>query len=144
MDDPMDSIVQDQEMAESSNTTKKTSPSPPPIDLAECSRSLLSDLGYTDLSQASIQSSSPSIPNIIFQYAFVSDLQVPSSDLLDALSLLVAIDGVSQHVLRRFRIVALDLLARWLEPSQNFSMEDWASRLCIVAGLGAAHPELWR
>lgn len=109
-------------------------PSPLHLDVQHQAKLLLTDLHTPAHSSATIT------PNIIFETA--NSDQPVSSELLDALSLLAALDGVSQHVFIRFEPIALDLLARWLDP-QIITEEQWELRLSSVAALASLRPDLW-
>ena len=112
-----------------------SSPSSPlHLDVHHQAQLLLADL------QTSAFSSANPIPRIFFET--LNDHMPVSSELLDGLSLLAALDGVSQHVFLRFEPIALDLLARWLEP-EAVTEEQWVSRLSSAASLAALRPDLW-
>jgi midasin len=110
--------------------------------LRESTSSLLADLGLTT---SSATSSPITMPRIIFNMSSSPD--VPSDGdifvLLEALSHLAAVGGVAELILNRFRPLALDLLARWLENSSNVEFELWERRLCVIAAFCVA-PDLWR
>lgn len=64
--------------------------------------------------------------------------------LLDSLSLLIALDGVSEHVAARFRPVAAELLFRSTRSAQTWSLPEWEDHIAILAALAGWLPELWR
>lgn len=66
-----------------------------------------------------------------------------SSKVLDCVSSLAGKRGLSDFVLDRFRLVTIDVLARWLDRPCD-AVEDWEQRLAVAAGLADTRPELWR
>ena len=114
------------------------------LQLQEAAASLLGDLGFASSSPRSLPSP-VTIPRIIFDYAFSES--TPEDDLLsllDALTFLAAHEGISYHVLQHFGPLAVDLLARWLEPEEELSLENWETRLAIIAAICSAVPQIWR
>jgi hypothetical protein len=85
------------------------------------------------------------IPRIIFQHALGEGTFTTTSysELLDALSLLAATEGLSEYVIFEFRELALDLLARWLDLDTSDEI-DWERRLSLLAALGELRQNLWR
>lgn len=65
--------------------------------------------------------------------------------VLDAFSLLIALDGVADHVAARLRPIALELLSRSMQSSNinTWGIEQWEERLSTLAGLAGWMPELW-
>jgi hypothetical protein len=86
------------------------------------------------------------IPSSIYDYANQADLSLSSiPDLLKELSLLATNQGLSYHVLSEFKEVALDVLARWLDiGDEQLTVQQWESRLVILAEMSDLRPDLWR
>lgn len=109
------------------------------VDLPSRCAALLSNLGIDPVNPAT---KSPIIvPSVVIDYALYRATQSPS-DLLDALSLLVAIDGISDQVIQVFEPILLDLCARWLGLGTVMD-EEWEQRLILMASLASLRPDLW-
>jgi hypothetical protein len=111
------------------------------LDLNKRCSLLLQDLGVAS-------SSKPRLPinvaQVIFDYAFNPNDKLSAATLLESLSGLLAVDGISNTVITAFGPNLPDLLARWLENPGSLSAEDWEAKLVAVAGLAALRPDLWR
>ena len=111
------------------------------LDLNERCSLLLQDLGVAS-------SSKPRLPvdvaQVVFDYAFNTDNELNTAALLESLSGLMAVDGLSSIIIAAFGPILPDLLARWLENTGSLSAEEWEARLVAVAGLAALRPDLWR
>lgn len=111
------------------------------LDLTKRCSTLLQDLGVAS-------SSKPRLPievaQVIFDYAFNLNESPSVPKLLESLSGLLAVDGAANSVISTFGPILPDLLARWLEDTENLSAEVWESRLATVAGLATLRPDLWR
>ncbi|WVQ69350.1 uncharacterized protein L199_007567 [Kwoniella botswanensis] len=112
--------------------------SPLHLDLRRQTTLLLDDLGYSPSSPAPV-----SVPRIVFDYAFNASSSCSTTELLDALSLICAFEGVSAFVISRFQPVLIDLLARWLEDSAFSDIELLEKRLTTLTSLADVYPELW-
>lgn len=85
----------------------------------------------------------------IDEVALSVDSPIPA--LLDILSELLAIPGLSQLLVKYFRPVLVDLFGRWIpvQPPHAWSnlaptqVEEWERKLCIVSELSSPLPELW-
>lgn len=110
------------------------------LDLNKRCSLLLQDLGVAS-------SSKPRLPidvaQVIFDYAFDPNDKLSTAALLESLSSLLAVDGISNTVISAFGPILPDLLARWFERADSLSAEDWEARLVAVAGLAALRPDLW-
>jgi hypothetical protein len=84
------------------------------------------------------------LPQVVVDYAFKSSSTSSASELVEALSKLVAEDGLAVPVFRAFRPILLDFLARWLEDAQPAGIEVLESRLVSLASLASLRPDLWR
>ena len=126
---------------EVSESSPRVDTHPLVLDLNKRCSLLLQDLGVAS-------SSKPRLPidvaQVIFEYAFIPDEKLSAAALLESLSDLLAIDGISNSVISAFGPILPDLLARWLENADGLSAEDWEARLVTVAGLAALRPDLWR
>ncbi|KAK8847475.1 hypothetical protein IAR55_005333 [Kwoniella newhampshirensis] len=109
------------------------------LDLRHQLNLLLGDIGLTSASP----SPPVSVPRIIFDYATSDGTSASTSQLLDALSLLAAYEGVSNYVLSRFRPILIDLLARWLDDAAFADQALTERRLDVLASISELHPELW-
>ena len=111
------------------------------LDLNKRCSLLLQDLGVAS-------SSKPRLPvdvaQVVFDYAFNTDDELSIAALLESLSGLMAVDGLSSIIIAAFGPILPDLLARWLENTDSSSAADWEARLVTVAGLAALRPDLWR
>lgn len=97
------------------------------------------DSGSKIISGSSVQAAF----EVLNQYAAFED----AADLgrvLDAFSLLTALNGVAEHVAARLRPIALELFARSMQQAASWDVEQWEERLSILAGLAGWMPELWR
>ncbi|WWD07578.1 hypothetical protein V865_005679 [Kwoniella europaea PYCC6329] len=112
--------------------------SPLHLDLRRQTTLLLNDLGYTPSSPAPV-----SVPRIVFEYAFNASSSFSTTELLDALSLICAFEGVSAFVISRFQPILIDLLARWLEDSAFSDIELLEKRLTTLTSLADLYPEFW-
>ncbi|WVW78385.1 hypothetical protein I302_100339 [Kwoniella bestiolae CBS 10118] len=112
--------------------------SPLNLDLQHQLSLFLGDLGYSPSSPPPI-----SVPRIIFDYAFSSTSRSSVADILDALSLICAFEGVSSFVTSRFQPILIDLLARWLEDSSFHDVQLLENRLAVLSSLADTSPELW-
>lgn len=110
------------------------------LDLSARCSALLASLGVDPLTSS--RHLPIGIPTVVVDYA-LSRAVKSTSELLDALSLLVAIDGVSDQVVRTFDPLLLDLCARWLEAGHQ-SEEQAEQRFCVLASLASLRPDLWR
>jgi len=126
---------------EVSESSPRVDSHPLALDLNTRCSLLLQDLGVAS-------SSKPRLPinvaQVIFDYAFNPTEGLSAGTLLESLSGLLAIDGLSNGVISAFGPILPDLLARWLENADSLSAEDWEARLVTVAGLAALRPDLWR
>jgi midasin len=84
------------------------------------------------------------LPQVVVDYAFKSSSSGSASELLEALSKLVAEDGMAVPVFQAFGPIVLDLLARWLEDAQPAGIDVLESRLVSLASLASPRPDLWR
>ena len=111
------------------------------LDLTKRCSLLLQDLGVAS-------SSKPRLPinvaQVVFDYSFNPNEKLSAAALLESLSGLLAVDGISNTVITAFGPILPDLLARWLENPGSLSAEDWEAKLVAVAGLAAIRPDLWR
>lgn len=111
------------------------------IDLQQRCAALLSqlDIEPTNPPQAS---GSIAIPAVVYDYAISRAEQSPS-ELLDALSLLTAVDGPSDVVVRTFEPVLLDICARWMDGGLP-NPQSQEAYLCALASIALLRPDLWR
>ena len=111
------------------------------LDLNKRCSLFLQDLGVAS-------SSKPRLPvdvaQVVFDYAFNTDDELSTAALLESLSGMMAVDGLSNIIIAAFGPILPDLLARWLENTDSSSAADWEARLVTVAGLAALRPDLWR
>jgi midasin len=125
---------------EVSESSSRVDIHPLALDLNKRCSLLLQDLGVAS-------SSKPRLPinvaQVIFDYAFNPNDKLSAAALLESLSGLLAVDGISNSVISAFGPILPDLLARWLENADSLSTEDWESRLVTIAGLAALRPDLW-
>lgn len=110
------------------------------IDLQLRCSIFLQDLGVTSTTTPRLP---VDIAQVIFDYAFTTGTATSSAALLESLSGLLAIEGLSKNVIHAFGPVLSDLLARWLENADSISSELWEARLSTVAYLAALRPDLW-
>ena len=126
---------------ELSESSPRVDTHPLVLDLNKRCSLLLQDLGVAS-------SSKPRLPidvaQVIFDYAFNPDEKLSATALLESLSSLMGVDGISNSVISAFGPILPDLLARWLENADGSSAEDWEARLATVAGLAALRPDLSR
>jgi midasin len=126
---------------EVSQSSPQVESHPLALDLNKRCSLLLQDLGVAS-------SSKPRLPidvaQVIFDYTFNPDEGLSASALLESLSDLMAVDGISNNVISAFGPILPDLLARWLENTDRLSAEDWESRSATAASLAALRPDLWR
>ncbi|WWD21566.1 hypothetical protein CI109_106052 [Kwoniella shandongensis] len=113
--------------------------SPLHLDLRHQVNQFLGDIGLSSPSH----SAPVSVPRIVFDYASSIDGSTSTSQLLDALSMLAAYEGVSNFVHARFEPIAIDLFARWLDDSAFADHAMVERRLFTLASLSELHPELW-
>jgi midasin len=110
------------------------------LDLNKRCSLLLQDLGVASSSKPRLPTD---VAQVIFGYAFNSNEKLSAATLLESLSGLMGVDGISSIVISAFGPILPDLLARWLENADSLSAEDWESRLVTIAGLAALRPDLW-
>jgi len=126
---------------EVSESSPRVDTHPLVLDLNKRCSLLLQDLGVAS-------SSKPRLPidvaQVIFDYAFNPDEKLSATALLESLSSLMGVDGISNSVISAFGPILPDLLARWLENTDSFSAEAWEARSAAAAGLAAFRPDLWR
>ncbi|WRT64694.1 uncharacterized protein IL334_001628 [Kwoniella shivajii] len=111
---------------------------PTHLDLRRQLTLLIEDIGYSPSSPPPV-----SIPRIVFDYLLLENAENSTSQLLDALSLLAACEGISDFVLSRFQPILIDLLARWLPDSAFSDVDLCERRLGVLATIAEAHPETW-
>ncbi|ODO08666.1 midasin [Cryptococcus wingfieldii CBS 7118] len=111
----------------------KVTPSPLTLDLGHQVRLFLGDLNQSN-------SVSGSLPQAIYDYARGNG---STQQLLSALSVLAADDGLFELVEARFEPVLLDILARWFEPSAFTDSDLIEKRLSVLAKLAETSPQLW-
>ena len=113
------------------------------IDFKSRCSALLSALG-TDTNQPS-HSSSAKIPDLIHHAAQAGTSLDSASiaELLNALSSLVSAEGISEHVVRTFEPILLDLCARWLN-SGDLPASIWEQRLSALASISLLRPDMWK
>jgi midasin len=125
---------------EVSESSPRVDTHPLALDLNKRCTLLLQDLGVAS-------SSKPRLPinvaQVVFDYAFNPNDKLSVAALLESLSGMMAVDGLSNTVISAFGPILPDLLARWLENADSLSAEDWESRLVTIAGLAALRPDLW-
>jgi midasin len=125
---------------EVSESSPRVDTHPLALDLNKRCTLLLQDLGVAS-------SSKPRLPinvaQVVFDYAFNPNGKLSVAALLESLSGMMAVDGLSNTVISAFGPILPDLLARWLENADSLSAEDWESRLVTIAGLAALRPDLW-
>ena len=113
------------------------------IDFQSRCSALLQALG-TDTNQP-LHSSSAKIPDLL-HHAVQEGTSLDSasiSQLLNALSLLVYAEGISEHVVRTFESILLDLCARWLD-SGELPASVWEQRLYALASISLLRPDMWK
>lgn len=133
--------VDTESLVEASDISQQVGSHPLALDLSKRCSLLLQDLGIAS-------GSKPRLPidvaQVIFDYAFNLNDGLSAAALLEALSGLLAVEGVSGSVIRSFGPILPDLLARWLENTETLSAETWEARLVTVSSLAALRPDLWR
>jgi midasin len=122
-------------------TISRVETHPLALDLSKRCSLFLQDLGVASSSKPRLPTT---VAQVIFDYALNFDEGLSAATLLQTLSGLLSIDGMSGAVIRSFGPILPDLLARWLEDTGTLSAEIWESRLQAVASLAALRPDLWR
>ncbi|WWC59552.1 uncharacterized protein I303_102108 [Kwoniella dejecticola CBS 10117] len=112
--------------------------SPLNLDLRHQINLLLTDLGCASSSASPI-----SIPRIIFDYTLDHEPKSSTSDVLDALSLILAFEGISEFVISRFQPILCDLLARWVSDTANTDFDVMVRRLSVMSSIADIYPDLW-
>jgi hypothetical protein len=110
------------------------------IDLQLRCSIFLKDLGVTSTTNTRLP---VDIAQVILDYAFAPDTARSPAALLETLSELLAIDGLTKNVVHAFGPILLDLLARWMDITGSIISGLWEARLSTVAYLAALRPDLW-
>jgi midasin len=125
---------------EVSESSPRVDTHPLALDLYKRCSLLLQDLGVASGSKPRLPTD---VAQVIFNYASNPNDKLSAGTLLESLSGLMGVDGISNSVISAFGPILPDLLARWLENTDSLSAEDWEARLVAVAGLAALRPDLW-
>jgi hypothetical protein len=110
------------------------------IDIQLRCSMFLQDLGATPTTNPRLP---VDIAQIIFDYAFSIGSGHSPATLLESLSGLLAIDGLTRNVVHAFGPILSDLLARWMDDTGSTTSGLWEARLSTVAYLAALRPDLW-
>ncbi|WWC68040.1 uncharacterized protein I206_101959 [Kwoniella pini CBS 10737] len=112
--------------------------SPLSLDIRHQLTLLLGDLGCTPTTPSPV-----TIPRIIFEYTSNIDSSSPVSELLDALSFILAFEGLSEFVISRFQPILIDLLARWVQDPAPTDFSLLERRLSVLTSVADVYPDLW-
>lgn len=118
----------------------ESDPSPLALNLGQRCSILLEDLGVTAGEQTA--SLPIDIAQIILDYTNQTSPLDHEPELLDALSTLASVEGVSSSVYHAFAPILLDLFARWLDD-KSADINVMEARLIALASVAALRPDLW-
>lgn len=90
------------------------------------------------------------IPQEAFDLAFdgalatETTMTLSAGRVLEGLSRILGIPGLTELFIKHFRPILLDLIARWvLSTSSHATSEEWERKLFVVAELAQHAPEAW-
>jgi midasin len=118
----------------------ESSRSPLALNLSQRCSILLEDLGVTAGERTA--SLPIDIAQIILDYTNRTSPLDHEPELLDALSTLASVEGVSSSVYHAFAPILLDLFARWLDD-KSADIKVMEARLVALASVAALRPDLW-
>lgn len=82
--------------------------------------------------------------DLAFDGAFKTETTLSAGSVLEGLSRILGIPGLTELFIKHFRPILLDLIARWVQSSSSqTTSEEWERKLFVVAELAQHVPEAW-